>query len=395
MNHVFRSLYKVRPQHSAKIHSIFKASEMQVPRQLPIAAVIAMSDSKGILQQVSASAPEGGRYRLDDNVRALMLMSAAEGLPPSDRMCWSTTFAAFVQAAWEMQRGHFREIMHSDGRWSGCEASEDAYGQALWGLGHAAELAPLPDIRNWARCFYDRVMEWPAELGSPLAIALKTLGAGAMLRACPGHAAARDALQQGGDILQKLLGGERRPDWAWFEAVVAQESPRLPQALIEAGAALGRDDWVASGVETLEWVCGHQVSSTGFFRPIGSELHGTGYVSPTADRQPLEAQATIEACLTAHMAHASELWFQHAMTAWRWFLGGNDQSLPIADLATGRCRGGMGGAGAHLDCGAESTLAFQLAHCAMLALHRRSHDALAPRSQNDTREIAAAEPLRA
>jgi hypothetical protein len=165
-----------------------------------------------------------------------------------------------------------------------------------------------------------------------------------------------------------LLAGARRPDWAWFEALLGYDNPRMPQALIEAGALLGRREWLEAGLETLEWICGQQTAASGHFRPIGSETFGRFYSRLPFDQQPLEAQAAIDAAASAWQATGDPRWAQHAEIAWQWFFGANDRGVVLADLATGRCRDGVNPRGVNLNCGAESILAFQLAHCSMLAL---------------------------
>jgi glycosyltransferase involved in cell wall biosynthesis len=349
------------------------------PRRAPITAtpglsgVIAMCDSTGMLQHSIGIVPDRKHgYCLDDNVRALMLMNVVEGMHPTERMRWSTVFASFIQDAWNPEAGRFRNFMRFDRGWCEEIGSDDSNGRAIWSLGHTAELAPDPDIRAWARNIYDRSLPNLGEIGSPRAIAFQVLGAAAMLRAHRGHEPSLRVMAHGGDFLDKLLGGGRRPDWAWFEAVLGYDNPRLPQAMIEAGLALGRSDWVEAGLETLEWICASQVSSMGVFRPIGSESFGKEHTYLPFDQQPLEAQAAIEACHTAWQATGDVYWYEHAMAAWSWFFGGNDRGVQLADMTTGRCRDGVTPRGANANCGAESILAFQLSHYAMAALHRAS-----------------------
>jgi glycosyltransferase involved in cell wall biosynthesis len=358
-----------------------KGAVAPAPRRAPITAtpglsgVIAMSDSTGMLQHSVGIVPNRQHgYCLDDNVRALMLMNLAEGLHPSERMRWSMVYASFIQDAWNPEARRFRNFMRFDRGWCEDVGSDDSNGRAIWALGHTAYCAPDPDMRDWARNLYERALPQLGDIGSPRAIAFQILGAAAMLRAHPGHDASLATLAHGGDFLEKLLGGERRPDWAWFEAVLGYDNPRLSQAMIEAGVALGRADWIASGLETLEWICRRQLSSAGVFRPIGSESFGKPHTYLPFDQQPLEAQAAIEASLTAHQATGNAFWYEHALAAWSWYFGGNDRGVQLADMTTGRCRDGVTPRGANINCGAESILAFQLSHYAMLALYRMSND---------------------
>ena len=77
-----------------------------------------------------------------------------------------------------------------------------------------------------------------------------------MLRAVekPELKSARAVLERGGEQLVQLLDPDRRPDWAWFEILFEDDACRLPQALLRAGRALGREDFIACGVETLDWM---------------------------------------------------------------------------------------------------------------------------------------------
>jgi len=336
-----------------------------------LSAVFALSDSTGIIQHAIGIVPDRRHgYCLDDNARALMLMNAAAGLSEVERTRWSMTYASFVQHAWNEESGGFRNFMRFDRSWCEDLGSDDSNGRALWALGQTIECAPNSNLVEWAWRWYDTALPHCANLGSPRAIAFTMLGAASVLRAHPGHAASRQMLEQGADTLYRLLGGARRPDWAWFEAVLGYDNPRLSQALIEAGMALERPDYTAAGVETLEWIAGQQIAASGHFRPIGSDSFGKEHAHLPFDQQPLEAQAAAEAARSAFDATQDVRWFEHAQAAWNWFFGANDRGVVLADLASGSCRDGITPRGANINCGAESVLAFQLAHYSVLALAR-------------------------
>jgi hypothetical protein len=197
------------------------------------------------------------------------------------------------------------------------------------------------------------------------------LGAASVLRAVPNHRASYEALAAGAEVLHRLLDSARRPDWAWFEAVLGYDNPRLSQALIEAGLVQNNESYIAAGLETLEWIAERQIAAGGHFRPIGCESFYHKHSDPRPfDQQPLEAQAAIEAARAAFAATHDARWFGHAKAAWNWFFGANDRGAVLADVATGRCRDGITPRGANINCGAESILAFQLAHYSVLALAR-------------------------
>jgi glycosyltransferase involved in cell wall biosynthesis len=347
------------------------ASSAPVTAIPSLSAVFAMTDATGMLQHSIGIVPDRRHgYCLDDNVRALMLMNVAGGLSDAERTARSQVYASFIQHAWNEDRQALRNFMRFDRTWCEDEGSEDSNGRALWALGHTIECAPDPDLREWAAIWFDIALPRCASRTSPRTIAFTMLGAAAVLRVQPTHAAAREELAQGAEVLHRLLDGARRPDWAWFEAMLGYDNPRLCQALIEAGLVLENPRYIAAGIETLEWIAARQTSASGHFRPIGCETFGKDHAQLPFDQQPLEAQAAIEAAGAAFTATGDRRWFEHAMAAWNWFFGANDRGVMLADLASGRCRDGITPRGANLNCGAESILAFQLAHYSVLALAR-------------------------
>src|SRR3546814_2802110 len=85
------------------------------------------------------------------------------------------------------------------------------------------------------------------------------------------------------------------------------------------------------------------------------------------DQQPLEAQATIDACAVAYAATSDPRWIDEAMRAYHWFLGANDLDAPLASPRDGGCFDGLMPGGVNRNQGAESILALQLASCAISA----------------------------
>jgi hypothetical protein len=192
------------------------------------------------------------------------------------------------------------------------------------------------------------------------------LGAAAMLEASPGHELAKSILERFPDDQIALLDTARRPEWQWFEIVLAYDNARLPQALIVAGQALGRKDLVTCGLETLDWIVGKQTSPEGRFRAVGTESFHRPYAEPLQfDQQPLEAQATVDACIEAFHATGDARWVAEAERAYAWYLGQNDLDLPLASSLDGGCFAGLMPTGLNRNQGAESILALQLASCAI------------------------------
>ena len=336
-----------------------------------LAAMRAMSDGTGMLQHAIGIIPDRRHgYCIDDNVRALLLMLRAKALPLDERQQLASTYAAFIQHAWNDDRQAFRNFMAFDRSWCEEVGSEDSNGRTAWVLGEVVAGGFDAGWREWGRRLFDHAMTAMAHIESPRAVAFAMLGAGAVLRAGHDHAAARALIERGGAFLHRLLDAVRRPDWAWFETVLGYDNARLPQALLEASLILDRPEWREAALDSLAWIAAQQRAVSGHFRPVGSEGFGREYEQLPFDQQPLEAWAAIDAAACAFAATGEARWVEQAQTAYRWFFGGNDRGVVLADIASGRCRDGVTPRGANENCGAESILAFQLASHAMAALDR-------------------------
>src|SRR6185369_5226759 len=120
-------------------------------------------------------------------------------------------------------------------------------------------------------------------------------------------------------------------------------------------------EMVEAGLATLEWLAAVQRSDDGHFVPIGSNgFFSRGGERARFDQQPIEAHATLAACLEAHRQTQQDRWREEARLAFDWFLGRNDLRLPLYDPRTGGCRDGLHSDRTNQNQGAESTLVFLL-----------------------------------
>jgi hypothetical protein len=329
-----------------------------------LAAFDLLCDGTGMLQHGKGIVPDRNHgYCLDDNVRALMLTHRVRWRNPGEELTRASTFASFLQHAWNEDRRLFRNFMNFDRTWCEDVGSADSNGRAIWALGDCVAHSRIAPLRDWAMQAFDRFASIALDFTPPRSIAFAALGAAAVLRHDPGHDIAGRIIAKCGLVLDQLLGGERRPDWTWFEAIIGYDNPRLSQALIECGEVSGKPEWVQSGLESLRWVLAHQCSASGRFRPVGSESFGLERDILPFDQQPLEAWAAIEACAAAFRNDDGKgPWLEHAQRAYRWFLGENDRNVALVDLQLGSCMDGVTPHGVNVNCGAESLLAFQLSY---------------------------------
>jgi hypothetical protein len=163
-----------------------------------------------------------------------------------------------------------------------------------------------------------------------------------------------------------------RADWPWFESSLSYANARLSQALLVSGDAMQEPDMRDAGLRSLDWLVQVQRSRDGYFAPVGTEgVYRRGERMPTHDQQPIEAGATVSACLDADRITDDPRWMRAATRAFSWYLGFNDLGQPLYDSATAGCRDGLHRDRVNENQGAESTLSFLLAltemRCALRA----------------------------
>lgn len=327
--------------------------------------VWAMCDDVGMLQHGIGIIPDRNHgYCLDDNVRALMFANNLRVPSEADELR-SLRFASFIQHAWNPDASAFRNFMGYDRRWLEDIGSEDSNGRALWALGHTSARAQSAELRGWARDWFERSSVMADGFKSPRALAFALLGADELLASDPDHGAARAIVERAGAFLHALWKSGRRPEWDWFEPVLAYDNARLAEALLRAGRRLPSLPLEEAGLAALDWICTRQTSVEGRFRPVGCDGFGRPGTIFAFDQQPLEAWSTIEACGLAHKLSGNDLWRTRAEAAWRWYLGENDRAAPLGDSVSGRCRDGITARGLNLNVGAESLLSYHLSHQAM------------------------------
>jgi glycosyltransferase involved in cell wall biosynthesis len=323
-----------------------------------------LTDSTGILQHATHTIPNYAEgYCTDDNARALLLTVLLEELgqggPEVDRL--ASTYAAFLQAAFHSGPRRFRNFMSYDRRWLEEIGSDDCHGRAVWALGTCVGRSQRPDLPAWAAAHFELALPAVLEMTSPRAWAFSLLGIQQYLRRFGGDRLATQIRETLTNRLVELYDKNATPDWPWFEDIVAYANARLPEALIASGHDSGNARALEVGLETLRWLVKIQTAPQEHFRAIGCNgFYRKGHDRAQFDQQPIEANATVSACLEAYRVTHDAAWMNEARSAFEWFLGRNDLGQELYDSGTGGCCDGLQADRVNRNQGAESTLAFLL-----------------------------------
>lgn len=338
-------------------------SRGQAPPEMQLGHLLSMCDDTGLFQHAVHSVPDRSHgYCVDDNARALLLACALNN-PGEERLSETLTarLAAFVQHAWNPDKKRFRNFMSFGRDWLEDSGSEDSHARTLWALGECARADASPSRRRWAVGLFAEALPTVESFRSPRAWAFTLLGLDAYCAAVPEDSQAERIRNLLADGLISIMSLVETTDWVWFEDGLAYDNARLPQALIVTGISTGTAAYVEAGLKSLRWLMTLQTTPEGLFRPIGTESFGDKRAPPKMfDQQPLEAAATISACLAAWRADEDVEWQADAARAFAWFLGSNDLSLSLVDAETGGCRDGLHPDRPNENRGGESVVSYLL-----------------------------------
>jgi len=179
-----KSFDNARVAHTRRLHDVFQARTLaERPADLPdidLEHLHLMTDDTGILQHASFSVPryEEG-YCLDDNARALLLMTLIEDAGAEDERAVRalvSRYLAFVSHAFAKERGRFRNFLAYTRRWTEDSGSEDCHGRALWALGAVVGRARDPGRQGLGGQLFHSGLPAVSSFTSPRAWAFVLLG---------------------------------------------------------------------------------------------------------------------------------------------------------------------------------------------------------------------------
>ena len=328
----------------------------------------AMTDDTGMLQHAIFSVPntrEG--YTTDDNARALIVSTLLDGKPAHpgllEYLNLSHRYLAFLWLAFNTDSGRFRNFLGYDRKWLENVGSDDSHGRALWSLGKVLGHSQNGGLRGAAGRLFEAAVPATLTFTSPRAWAFCILGMQAYLDWFPGDRAIQGVRNTLANRLLDIYERSHTETWRWFEKSLSYSNARLSQALILAGWRSDNQRMIEAGMDSLKWLVAEQHrGDKEIFVPIGSNgFFIEGSEKARFDQQPVEACATVSACLEVYRLTEERLWYEEAKRVFRWFLGKNDLQAPLYDPTTGGCRDGLHPDRVNENQGAESTLSFLMA----------------------------------
>lgn len=321
-----------------------------------------LTDDVGIIQHAIYSVPDPHHgYSLDDNARALIVALKHHRLSGEvESLDLAYKYLGFIRYA-QTPDGRFRNFLAYDRRWLEEEGSEDSYGRALWSLGYAMSSDIPSGLVRAARDIFDAALPWLDSLCSPRARAFALLGLHWRYQALA-HEEDLQYLRREADILLQNYRDAARNDWHWYEEYFTYCNGKLPQGLLVAYQDTKAEEYLDVAGRTLDFLLEilfvndrlELIGQAGWYPRTGERAF--------FDQQPVDAEATVEACLEAYRITGKARYYDLAFRAFEWFLGRNRLGLPLYDPDTGGCYDGLEPSGVNQNQGAESTISYLLSY---------------------------------
>jgi glycosyltransferase involved in cell wall biosynthesis len=335
-----------------------------------------MSDHTGIFQHAIYNVPNFHEaYCTDDNARAFILTVLLEELHgPSEAVeRLASSYLAFLWYAFDANTCRFRNFMSFSREWLELHGSEDSHARALWAVATALGRSKNAGHRALCALLFQRGLPCVARFSSPRAWAFALIAIHEYLRTLSGDRVVSQIRETLTTMLVDLYHANSAPEWKWFERIATYDNAKLSHALILSGHWTSQGETLDIGLSSLRWLLEAQTTPDGHFAPIG--CHGfwpRDGERARFDQQPLEAHATISACLEAFAVTRDAYWSEGAQRCFEWFLGRNDLGQPLYDETTGGCRDALLQDHLNQNQGAESSLAFYLSQVELLRAEAQS-----------------------
>ncbi|WP_256623099.1 glycosyltransferase family 4 protein [Methanolobus chelungpuianus] len=338
------------------------------PEQLPktnLEYMVSMTDDTGIFQHTLLGVPSRRHgYSTDDVGRGLValtrvLSSGQQQMSEIKRL--ATIYLSYLEYA-QTESGHFHNFMSYDRKFLDDKGSDDTFGRALYGLGHACACPQLPqNLRSHAMEIIRRSRPSMDEIHAPRGKAYTMCGLYEMLSKDIGKAEFFAMFVSYADSLVNLYKTNRYEDWDWFEPEVTYGNSKICEALMLAYDLTGKQVYRDVGIKTLDFLTDVQWNGK-FFDLVGYK----GWYRRNGEKalfgqQPIDAAYLTEAYITAYEMTLDEKYLRLANRAFEYFFGRNRLKLLMYDHSSGAVCDGLDPTGMNENKGAESVVCFIMA----------------------------------
>jgi len=326
-----------------------------------------LTDDTGIVQHAKYGIPnlkEG--YCLDDNSRALIMALMAYGQNKSqEALNLLPVYLSYIHYM-QLDNGNFRNFLSFNRSYLDAVGSEDSFGRTVWALGYMISNAPNTSYQEFAEELFFRSVPHFQELKHLRGVLNTIVGIAYYLQV---HAADERMLAHLNELTEIIVAAYREHrgnDWHWFEEKLTYDNAIFPLALLHSCGITGNKQVKEIALEALDFL-DKLTLSNGYLSSVGNNgWYQKNGGMPVFDQQAIETMGMVLMYIQAYRVDHDPKSIQKMFSCYLWFLGENTLRVPLYDHETKGCCDGLGAAGVNRNQGAESTLAYLIAHLSVL-----------------------------
>jgi len=339
----------------------------EIMPKFSLAHVMRLTDDTGIVQHAKYGIPnlkEG--YCLDDNARALiMALMAHQRNKSKEAFELLPIYLSYIHYM-QTEDGNFRNFLSFDRRYLDEVGSEDSFGRTVWSLGYLIGCSSSNSYREFATELFHRSFPHFKTLTHLRGMANTVIGISLYLKVYPGDEGMMKEMINLTEPLIAAYEKHQAEDWQWFEEKMTYDNAILPLALLHSCEITGNEKAKQVALKTMAFL-DKLTLSNGYLSPVGNDgWYYKGGTFPVYDQQAIETMAMVLMHFQAYTIFRKPEYIEKMFLCYKWFLGENTLRAPLYDHETKGCCDGLLPTGINRNQGAESTLAYLIAHLTVL-----------------------------
>lgn len=332
-----------------------------------LAHIKRLTDDTGIVQHAKYGIPnlkEG--YCLDDNSRALLMAAMAHQKNRSnDALDLMPIYLSFLNYM-QNKDGSFRNFLSFNRNYLDKVGSEDCFGRTMWTLGFLICKFPKDSYHQLALDIFNKSLRFTKNLKHIRGFANTIIGLAHYLRRFPEDANVKDIMYE---LTYKLLNSynkEKTDDWKWFENILTYDNAIMPLSLFYSSETFISEEISRVALESTAFL-ESIVLKNDYLKPVGNKSwYPKGGKCADFAQQSIDVMGMVLLFFKAYQATRDKIYLDKMFTSYLWYMGKNELNLPVYDFETGGCYDGLEEYGLNQNQGAESTIAYLIAHLTVL-----------------------------
>lgn len=337
--------------------------------------VYRLTDDTGILQHAKYIIPNFKKgYCLDDNARALlMFLMVFRQRKSKEALKLISTYLSFITLM-QNDDGTFKNYLSFNRNFVDQVGSEDSFGRTIWALGYLVKYPPNIPFFEIAVEILTQSFSNFNHLKFIRGMTNSIIGLCHFLKIFPDNKEMKSILKEMTYKIMKSYQKHKTDDWHWFEPILTYDNGILPLSLLYASEEIGDENILKVAYESIEFL--EKVTlRKGNLSLVGSDnWYKKGGDRSRFAQQPIDAAAMVLMFYQAYLISKDKTFLKKMFTSYMWFLGENDLNKPLYDFKTCGCSDGIESYGTNRNQGAESIIAYKIAHMTVLLAYEQEAD---------------------